>query len=50
MIVHHYHYQGGLDSIKLPEAQQVVLLFQGLAVFREDQIVRSDKFIHARQF
>ena len=33
--------QSGLDSIKLPEAQQVVLLFQGLAVFREDQIVRS---------
>ena len=34
--------QSGLDSIKLPEAQQVVLLFQGLAVFREDQIVRYD--------
>ena len=33
--------QSGLDSIKLPEAQQVVLLFLGLAVFREDQIVRS---------
>ena len=50
IMIIHCHYQGGLDSIKLPEAQQVVLLFQGLAVFREDQIVRSDEFTHARQF